>query len=130
MLQAVVVAAEECPESWSRLRPTDQLDRETKTGGVRRSDDVTDPDLRWMNLRCIRGVVYGYGFAHLFSSVLVPRYARRSNRGGVASNMSRPVFSGGSPRIATGYPTGNRDSSASAPHLRADDTDREGTARE
>ena len=62
-LQALGVAAEECPTPWSCLRPADHADRVTPTGGARRSDGVADPNLRWMNLRCVRAVLNGH--AHL-----------------------------------------------------------------
>jgi len=64
VLQALGIAAEKCPLPRCGLRSTDELYRAAPIAGIDRSDDVTDLDLRRMNLWCIPPVLYAHVFIH------------------------------------------------------------------
>lgn len=57
-LLTALVSAEKCPLPQSSLRTTDHLDRQTQFGGPARAYDVTDPDLRWVDLDRVAPILY------------------------------------------------------------------------
>src|SRR5258708_31140471 len=71
VLPAVGVAAEKCPSPWTCLRGADHLDHVAHFGGAQRADDVTDSDLRRMDLGRIAPVLDRVLYRHAPCSPLL-----------------------------------------------------------
>lgn len=98
-LLTVVVSAEKSPLPRTTLRSTDHLDRQAQFGGASRADDVTDPDLRWVDLERVAPVVYRH--------VTHPRSCHQPTRyPALPGRMANIAFSSLAPQ---GIPAGGND---------------------